>query len=495
MVSHDLARGRSRAAFVLARSLALSMAAASAGHACAAADAPPACAAGGQALVLQHRAQGSALQVDVDAVPLRGRRVWIAMEGHAGGGAPLRVPLAMAFESAPDEPSMAFGQSDTLLAEPGSDGHVALTQWVYYGLHRLSVLATPPAGTDLSGVTLRLRCSEVLVENTLPTQQALLDELVGLYLDKAVHPPADPARLRAMAQSLATGARTAGDVFAAMRLAMQEAGDMHSYIVASSGRAAFYGRLAPTPPRVALRDDGVAIVALSQVAFDHDVAASTAYARDLHAAIARVQARHPHGWIVDLRGDGGGDMWSMLAGLSALVDGPRVGAFVSPEGTEAWLVSDGQSGTSRYPAEASIGPRDPLAIDSPVAVLIGPGTASSGEATAIAFEARPRTRFFGKPTLGLYNGGVQQYTLSDGTMFGIVHVLNADRTGRVREGALVPDTVIADGDDAAGVAAAWLLAQPAASASRRSAQAPAASAAPSTDRGACPRLDPMGRRR
>ena len=356
-----------------------------------------------------------------------------------------------------------------------------LSQWVYYGLHRLRVLATPQAGTDMSRVTLRLRCSEVLVENAPPTQQALLDELVALYLDKAVHPPADPARFRAMAQSLATGARTADDVFGAMRLTMQEAGDWHSYIVPLSGRAAFYGRLAPTPPRVELRADGVAIVALSQVAFDHDIAASTAYARDLHAAIARVQARHPHGWIVDLRGDGGGDMWSMLAGLSALVDGPRVGAFVSREGTVAWLVSDGQSGTSRYPVEASIGPRDPLAISLPIAVLIGPGTASSGEATAVAFEARPHTRFFGKPTLGLYNSGVMQYTLSDGTMFGIVESLYADRTGRVRDGALVPDTVVTDGDDTVGAAAAWLLAQPVVSASSRSAQASAANAVPSAD--------------
>ncbi len=66
-------------------------------------------------------------------------------------------------------------------------------------------------------------------------------------------------------------------------------------------------------------------------------------------------------------------------------------------------------------------------------------------------------------------------------MFGIANVLNADRTGRVREGALVPDAVVADGDDAVGAAAAWLLAQPAVSASSRSAQASAANAAPSTD--------------
>ena len=467
MFSHHLAR-------TLAGALALSFAA----HA----DAAPACATQLQTPTLQKTADGRALQVEFDAAPLHGRRVWIGVIGHNERATPLRVPLALMFDRRPDGSSTLLKQPDTLFAAPHADGAVVLSAWVVPDAHRITVRAMPSADTDMSGVSLQFKCSEEPVADGTPsTQQPLLDEALKLYFDNAVHPPADPARLRAFAQSWATGAEMPADVVWAMRSVLAMANDFHSYIVPAWARARFFDMLAPTSPRVELRDDGVALVALSQAGFDNDQAASNTYARDLHAAIARVQARHPRGWIVDLRGDGGGDMWPMLAGLSPLVDGPQAGAFVSREGTETWLVPDGRSGTNRFPVLNDIGPHEPLEISSPVAVLIGPGTSSSGESTAIAFEGRPRTRFFGKATQGLYNSGIARFTLSDGTTFGVAHVLNADRTGRVYEGALVPDTVVADGADAVADAAAWVLAQPDVSASSRSDPASAASAAPSAD--------------
>ncbi len=462
--------------------LALTLAGALALPFAARADATPACATEVQTLTLQKTPDSRALQVEFDAAPLHGRRVWIVVVGHNEQATPLRVPLAMTFDRQPDGSSTLLRQPDTLFAAPHTDGGALLSAWVVPGAHRISVRAMPAADADMSGVTLRLQCSdEPVADGTPSTQQPLLDEALKLYFDNVAHPPADPARLRAFAQSWATGAKVPADIVWALRSMLAMAHDFHSYVVPAWARARFFDMLAPTPPRVELRNDGVALVALSQAGFDNDQAAATAYARDLHAAIARVQARHPRGWIVDLRGDGGGDMWPMLAGLSGLVDGPRVGAFVSSEGTETWLVPDGRSGTNLFPVLTDIGPHEPLAISSAVAVLIGPGTASSGEATAVAFEARPRTRFFGKPTLGLYNSGIRQYVLSDGTTFGIVHSLYVDRAGRVREGALVPDTVTPDGADAVADAAAWLLVQPAVSASSRSDPAPAASAAPSAD--------------
>lgn len=235
------------------------------------------------------------------------------------------------------------------------------------------------------------------------------------------------------------------------------AGDHHSYIVPAADRGAFYDMLAPTPPVVKLRDDGIGLIAVSQVAFDNDEDARRAYARDLYRAVARVAARRPKGWIVDLRGFGGGDMWTTLAGLSALVDGPLVGEFASREGRMPWLVSPGRSGTTQE--IVSIGSHESTTASGPVAVLIGPGTGSSDETTAIAFEGRKRTRFFGQPTLGVYNSGVVQHTLSDGTMFGVAQTLNADRNGHIHDGAIVPDTVVASGEDPVRVAAHWLAAQ------------------------------------
>lgn len=292
--------------------------------------------------------------------------MWIAAIGRDGRATPLRVSLTLAFDRTPDGRSVLFNQAANLFVAPHADGYVMLSAWVEPGAHRINVRATPSADTDMSDVTLRVQCSDEPVPEGAPsTQQPLLDEALKLYFATVARAPSDPARLRALAQSRATGAALPDDVMWALRAMLYEAGDEHSYLVLRSSRGAFFDMLAPTPPRVELRDDGVALVALSQVAFD--------------------------------------------------------------------------------------------------------------------IEERPHTRFFGKPTLGLYNSGVQQYALSDGTMFGIVHVLNADRTGRVREGALVPDTVVADGADAVAAAAAWVLAQPSVSASSRSAPAPAAAAAPSPD--------------
>ncbi len=463
-----------------ALTLVVALASSFAAHADAAGDAAPACATNLQTPTLQKTPDGRALQLEFDAAPLHRRRVWIAVAANNERATPLRVPLALTFDRQPDGSSTLLKQPDTLFVPPHAGGYTVLSAWVVPGAHRISVRAMPSADTDMSAVSLQFKCSEEPVaESTPSSQQPLLDEALQLYFDNAAHPPADPARLRAFAQAWATGAEQPADVFWALRSMLLMANDFHSYIVPAWKRSAFFDMLAPTPPRVELRDDGVALVALSQVGFDGDVAAESAYARGLYAAIAGVQARHPRGWIVDLRGDGGGNMWPMLAGLSALVDGPHVGAFVSRAGSEDWLVPDGRSGTSRWPVLTTIGPHEPVAISTAVAVLIGPGTTSSGEATAVAFEARPHTRFFGKPTLGLYNSGVQQHFLSDGTMFGVVETLYADRAGHVHEGALVPDTVLADGQDAVGAAAAWLLAQPALNASSRSDPAPVAAAAPS----------------
>ena len=240
---------------------------------------------------------------------------------------------------------------------------------------------------------------------------------------------------------------------------LYDAGDYHSYVVTAMERGAFYDTLTPTLPIVRLRDDGVAVVAVSQVGFDNDEGARRAYARNLFDAIARVAAKSPKGWILDLRGFGGGDMWTTLTGLSALVDGPLVGEFVSRDGCEPWLVSPGRSGTTGNQDIVSISPMRSTTESGPLAVLIGPGTGSSGETTAIAFEGRPRTRFFGQPTLGIYNSGVVQYTLSDGTMFGIAQTLNADRNGQLHEGAIVPDVVVPESEDPLELAAAWLATQ------------------------------------
>ena len=111
-------------------------------------------------------------------------------------------------------------------------------------------------------------------------------------------------------------------------------------------------------------------------------------------------AQNPKGWIVDLRGNTGGNMWPMLTGIGPILGDGRVGSFVAADGNVTWFYQDGKTGT-RNPAgleTVSLTLEDAPVLmtpSSPVAVLVDSSTASSAEAITIAFHGRPDTRFFG----------------------------------------------------------------------------------------------------
>jgi hypothetical protein len=118
------------------------------------------------------------------------------------------------------------------------------------------------------------------------------------------------------------------------------------------------------------------------------------------------------GWIVDLRGNGGGNMWSMVAGLGPVLGEGLVGYFIDPLGQRIpWEYrhpSSFNGGTAVVTVTSPYTLRRPMPR---VAVLTDVRIASSGEATAIAFRGRPNTRSFGEPTCGLSTAN-QGFTLS-----------------------------------------------------------------------------------
>jgi C-terminal processing protease CtpA/Prc len=165
------------------------------------------------------------------------------------------------------------------------------------------------------------------------------------------------------------------------------------------------------------------------------------------------------GWIVDLRQDWGGNMWPMLGGLSGLLDAGPFGSFVGGEAPERWVRhEDGTIGVEGSDGPPSfVAPRPLKAGAAPVAVLIGPSTASSGEMTAIAFVGRPHTRFFGAPSAGLTTGN-RPVRLSDGASINVTGRYVQDRTGRAYTGPVQPDEAVAD-EAAVESATAWLRGQ------------------------------------
>jgi C-terminal processing protease CtpA/Prc len=183
------------------------------------------------------------------------------------------------------------------------------------------------------------------------------------------------------------------------------------------------------------------------------------YADTIQSIIIELDQKSVCGWIVDLRDDMGGNMYPMIAGLGALIGEGDLGSFKDAMGdTTAWYYRHGQAGEGNVSHAKVSHPEflfDP--DETTVAVLIGPQTASSGEATAISFRGRPNTRFFGKPSYGLTTGN-EVFPLSDGALIVLTVAVELDRTGQEYGGKIVPDV---DTFDAESEATEWLLAQPA----------------------------------
>jgi C-terminal processing protease CtpA/Prc len=190
--------------------------------------------------------------------------------------------------------------------------------------------------------------------------------------------------------------------------------------------------------------------------FSGSGAEATAFANAVQGAIAAADRGGLAGWIVDLRGNGGGNMWPMLAGVGPVLGTGRVGYFVDPLGAALpWEYRDGGSwliGTLFQGIDAPYR----LGQESPrVAVLIDGGTAGSGEAIAIAFRQRPEARSFGAPTCGL-TAVTQQYTMSDGALIFLAVGVMADRARSPYGAQLVPDEQVADPREVEQRAVAWL---------------------------------------
>ncbi len=181
------------------------------------------------------------------------------------------------------------------------------------------------------------------------------------------------------------------------------------------------------------------------------------------------------GYVVDLRGNGGGNMWPMVTGLSPLLGDTMALGKQDAEGPP-YVYADlrsgvaviAQGGGAPNRLQAVQGWRELGITRAPVAILQDRGVASSGEAVLAAFAGRRDTRSFGERSAGLASSNAG-YRLSDGTNLVITTGMMTDRAGRTYPQGFAPDEAVAEGpgsasdpDDAVVEAAkAWLGRQPA----------------------------------
>jgi carboxyl-terminal processing protease len=193
------------------------------------------------------------------------------------------------------------------------------------------------------------------------------------------------------------------------------------------------------------------------------------YAADVRRILADLETQNPGGWIVDLRGNTGGNMWPMLTGIGPILGDGAVGSFVAAAGNVTWFYKDGETGT-RNPAgletvSLTLQEGPVMSATAPVAVLVDGSTASSAEAIAIAFHGRAATRFFGTKTAGK-STAVQPFKLDDGAELYLTTAIDADRTGKAFPDGFTPDEVFPaiatlpqeSSDPVVGAAQTWLAA-------------------------------------
>jgi hypothetical protein len=260
----------------------------------------------------------------------------------------------------------------------------------------------------------------------------------------------------AQALALVVDGHTRRDALPGVQLILKSLGDRHSWVTVldEQGRLTANGKEVPyraPQSRLQALDERhtVGWLTIPLLAATGGLEART-YADAIRAGLAQGIDAQVCGFVVDLSGHQGGNMWPGLEGLGPLFGADAVvGAF---KRAQSWRIEK--------PAEGDDGRlwSDKVA-QLPVAVLVGPQTASSGEAIAVAFSGRPATEFFGRKTYGVATSN-QMVALGDGMVAFVMTSEMLDRNGKAFPNGIVPPVEDASDEAASARALAWLGEQP-----------------------------------
>lgn len=373
-------------------------------------------------------------------------RAWVRTDGIDAAGA------LMLMATGADRKMVAYAQSDAANGA-GSDG------WQQHEVRLLLPAAAQQLMLGLRQAGGGVRWFDDVEAAAWAVDAAdakPLSSAAGKYLDEAVQTIREQAlnsarvdwkAAAAESRALAAGAGTGADTYPAIRHVLKQLGDGHSHLITPGEKAAADRSAVQSIANVALSAvHGRPMLAVPGFA-NMDSAAGQQFASKIQQMLA--QAGRPEcGLLLDLRNNRGGSMFPMLAGLAPLfADGEVGGLATAQQGRVVWRYHGntfitGGSGVpeTRDRAEAAI-----ARIGNgrtPVAVLLGPATGSSGEAVAIAFVGRPNARSFGTPSAGLTTGN-RPLKLSDGAILAITGSVMLDRNGKQYGGKITPDEVIA----------------------------------------------------
>ncbi|HVF81890.1 MAG TPA: S41 family peptidase [Flavisolibacter sp.] len=257
---------------------------------------------------------------------------------------------------------------------------------------------------------------------------------------------------------LSKDAKTYGETVAALSFAFNKLGDNHGWLVIEgndyrnravskrpSGINEKMKLAASKGPKIYAARVKDKYAYLSIPFFNDQTKEGTnAFAQRLQDSLCRVVTKNTKGLILDLRLNAGGFTQAMVVGVSNVFgnQAPSAGKhYVGDWHIENYgiFIND----TFRIALKSHCGDYSKL----PVAILIGPQTASAGEFLALGFTARSKTVLIGEPTAG-YTSANNGFLLP-GKNNGIVLAEDyaVDKTGKVYTDGISPSIEIIGGDD------------------------------------------------
>lgn len=340
---------------------------------------------------------------------------------------------------------------------------------------------TAPLLILLSMVAATCSAAEETAEGISPAARTYLEQALDLMQKNALNSKSiDWTRVRRETLARAKDAKTTFDTYPAMAYALTQLGEKHSWLQLPDNlpverRQAIEaeiskvlarpqaGKPSPFAPSKEIkghidRHAGkifayvIVPMCIGQYAeWEKNGPDFQQFAEKLHGIVTDLQAQKPDGWLIDLRGNGGGNMWPMLAGIGAVLGEADLGTFESGSGDrEPWFYKAGKAGSRSSQGQEEIATelkQPPFAFpELPwVAVLFDRGTGSSGEAVAISFAGRVRERSFGEHTAG-FSTANQMYPLSDGAQLFLCVGIETDRTGHRYLDGIDPDVKLPSAD-------------------------------------------------
>ena len=280
-----------------------------------------------------------------------------------------------------------------------------------------------------------------------PTPERYAAAVLDTAASRGMHASSDEfTRARAEAEAAADQADDISEIHDELDAALTAAGGRHSGLITSGQMEEALAQ--PVEQPTVTVDGGVATATVPAHLVEHD---GQAYADRLAHGIHDVVADGVCGVIVDLRGNSGGDMGPMLAGLSGLLPDGAALSFVNLHSAQPVSVEGNAVG----------GGGSPVSVDGvgkyavPVAVLVDSGTGSSGEMTMLAFRGLPHSRSFGEPTAG-YATANTIFNMPDGAQVMLTTAEVRDRTGENFGDAPVGPDEVTGAEQAAEAAIGWL---------------------------------------